>query len=206
MKTQRIQPDDRRQFLKIFSAGSLFCLGCGGLGATLLTGQKKDKSAKHKFDEDSRMSFARTYMFAFANMVELLRGLSARMDKGNFIEILKDISSEGAAASMKKEAARLQKNDLAAFTKYMRFPDHFWSHVLTARTIKDTRSEFQIHISECLWAATFKKLKATDLGYACICHPDFAMASAFNPHLTLQRTKTLMQGHDCCNHHWIMTG
>ena len=42
------------------------------------------------------------------------------------------------------------------------------------------------------------------VGYASICHPDFAMTEGYNPKMKLLRTKTLMQGDDCCNHCWVM--
>lgn len=59
-------------------------------------------------------------------------------------------------------------------------------------------------MTECLWAATFRAAGAEDIGYATICHPDFATTTAFNPRMRMIRTKTLMQGHDCCNHRWVM--
>jgi hypothetical protein len=51
-----------------------------------------------------------------------------------------------------------------------------------------------------LWAETFKKMNATDLGYNTCYRPDFAMARAYHPKIGLERTKTLMQGDGYCNH------
>ena len=47
---------------------------------------------------------------------------------------------------------------------------------------------------------------ALDLGYACVCHADFGLPVGINPKLKLIRTKTLMQGHDCCNHRYVWEG
>ncbi|UCG88709.1 MAG: L-2-amino-thiazoline-4-carboxylic acid hydrolase [Gemmatimonadota bacterium] len=33
---------------------------------------------------------------------------------------------------------------------------------------------------------------------------DFTMCRGFNPNIRMERTKILMQGHDCCNHRWIL--
>ncbi len=49
----------------------------------------------------------------------------------------------------------------------------------------------------------FREEGAADIGYAGICHPDFAAASGFNPKIKLIRSKTLMQGDDCCNHRYV---
>ena len=86
----------------------------------------------------------------------------------------------------------------------MKNPDHFWNHVVSLDIAENTDSVFEVKINECLWAKTFQENNASDIGFSCICYPDFAAAQAFNPKMKLIRTKTLMQGHDCCNHRWIM--
>ena len=68
--------------------------------------------------------------------------------------------------------------------------------------VEDTETAFEVRVTECLWAKTFRDADAADLGYACICHPDYAMAKAFNPKLHMVRDKPLMQGCSHCNHRW----
>ncbi len=43
-----------------------------------------------------------------------------------------------------------------------------------------------------------------ELGYLVCCNADHSMIAAYNPRLTLHRTKTIMQGDDHCDHcfHW----
>jgi hypothetical protein len=135
-----------------------------------------------------------------------LNVLADKIGKDKFMNMLKDASSKLAAEDIKKMAANSPSNDLAAFSLPLKKPNHFWKHALTTKIIKDTPKELRIQVTECIWAMTFHKLKSQDIGYAIICHPDFAMAPAFNPKLKMLRTKTLMQGHECCNHHWIMEG
>jgi hypothetical protein len=48
--------------------------------------------------------------------------------------------------------------------------------------------------------------KAGDIGYAMVCWGDYAWAEGFNPKIKLVRDKTLMEGHDRCNHRYIWTG
>ena len=98
----------------------------------------------------------------------------------------------------------LPKNDLAAFIAPMKDLNHFWKHALTFDVMENTENAFEVKVTECLWAKTFRNNDAADIGYACICHSDFVAAEAFNPKMKLIRTKTLMQGHDCCNHRYIM--
>ena len=70
--------------------------------------------------------------------------------------------------------------------------------------MEDAETAFEVRITECLWSKTFREEEAADLGYACICHSDYAMAKAFNAKMHLIRDKTLMQGFNHCNHRWEM--
>lgn len=86
----------------------------------------------------------------------------------------------------------------------MKSPPPLFQHTLVYEIVEDSPQAFAFRISQCLWAKTFREEDAADIGYAAICHPDFAVARAFNPKLKLIRTKTLMRGHDCCNHRYVM--
>jgi len=97
---------------------------------------------------------------------------------------------------------KLSSNDLNAFTTWARVRDRFWDHVLTFDVVEDTERVFEIRVTECLWTKVFQKSGATDLGYAIVCNPDYALCQAFNPKIRLVRSKTLMRGEDCCDHRW----
>lgn len=62
----------------------------------------------------------------------------------------------------------------------------------------------ELKVSECLWAKTFRGAEAGDLGNALVCDSDYAAAEGFNPKMRMIRSKTLMQGHDCCNHRYVL--
>jgi hypothetical protein len=59
-----------------------------------------------------------------------------------------------------------------------------------------------MRVTKCIWARTFLDAGLGDVGYAHICHGDYAGVRGFNPALEMVRDKTLMQGHDCCNHRY----
>jgi hypothetical protein len=52
----------------------------------------------------------------------------------------------------------------------------------------------------------FIDANAGDLGYILSCYGDYASAEGFNPKMRMIRTKTLMQGSDCCNHRYVIEG
>ena len=202
----------RREFLRaVFPAGALLCFG----GPLLSFAQEKDKAKpsaqplamKHKFLVDADATFEDMFNFAYRDsFIPLMLVLAQAGGREKFVEILKKASSEAASRGIQNAAKSLPKRDLAAFVEPLKNPDHFWKNVLTFSVVEDSPKAFEVKVTECLWAKTFRGMNAADIGFATICFPDYASASAFNPKLKMIRSKTLMQGHDCCNHRYAMAG
>lgn len=196
----------RRNFLlNILPAGTMFGLACGNLLAwtTGKEGQIKTEE-KHKFLADSGMSFQEVFQYAYGGFAGLMKYLGNEIGKDKLIEMIKTNSDE----EFKQVAQMLSKQgksmDFETFRARRRTTsDRFGAHTITSAIIEDTDKAFEVNITECLWAKTFHDLDAADIGYAFICHGDFAMARVNNPKIGLIRSKTLMQGHDCCNHRYV---
>ena len=204
----------RRQFFsEILPAGSLLCLGCGSLLSCARPEEKPAveedtavPAAKHKFLEDSGMSFQEVFDLAFKDFyIPIMKSLANEIGKDEFIEMLKRASSEIGAESGRDMAKSMQKNDLTAYASNLK-ANELYKHILTYEIVEETDKAVQLKITECLWAKTFREAKASDIGYAAICYSDYAWTSAFNPKMRFIRTKTLMQGHDCCNNRRILEG
>ena len=150
------------------------------------------------------MSFQEVYQFAYqGGYIPTMKKMAEKMGKEKFLELLKESAADAAADMMAGMAKNFPKRDLAAFSLSMKNPDPIFRHALTFEIVEDLAAVFEVKITECLWAKTFREADAADIGYAAICHGDFAMAKAFNPKLRMIRTKTLMEGHDHCNHRWV---
>jgi hypothetical protein len=193
----------RRQFLtNIIPVGGLFCFGCSNLLA-LSKFQEKAETEKHKFQQNSNMTFEQVFKFAYSGYISLMQIMLNDTGKDKFTEMLKKAASESAALSAEQLIKSLPKNDLAAFISSS---DPLYNNALTYEVVEQTDKAFEIKVTECLWAKTFREAgepNAVDIGYCSICYTDYAFAQAFNPKLKMLRDKTLMQGHDCCNHRWI---
>ena len=151
------------------------------------------------------MSYEQVFEFAFAkSFLGIFKVLAAQIGREKFLPMLQEASSKVATYQASAISRRFPKNDLASFVSLFRSDDPFWKHVLTLQTVEETEKVIEVKITECLWAKTFRGADAADIGYAAVCFSDYAGASAFNPMMKLIRTKTLMQGHDCCNHRWIV--
>lgn len=198
----------RRSFLKAaFPGGALLCLGGRCLiGSSQAEAKAKSAGQKHKFLEDSKMSFAEVFNRVHAARLPIMRGLEREIGSEKFIGMLKRIIDENARRRSTELAMKLRKNDLATFTQNLRQPSRYWRNVLTFQVIEDTPRAFEVKVTECLWEKTYREENAAALGYVLSCHGDYAAAEGFNPKLRMIRTKTLMQGADCCNHRYVIEG
>jgi hypothetical protein len=192
----------RELLLKALPSCALMCAGCTGASAAQKGAQAAP--AKHKFSEKSEMTYEQVYQFAYGDFIPLMKSLAEELGKEKFDALLKRATSRVAVEQTKRLAQKLPKNDLAAFLTPLKSPSPLWQHVLTWQIVEETEKAVEIKVTECLWAKTFRDAGAGDIGYAAICYSDFASAPAFNPKMKMTRTKTLMQGHDCCNHRWTL--
>jgi hypothetical protein len=198
-------PSRRQLLLQVLPAGAFTCLLCRhGLAAT---SQEKGPAppAKHKFQEPCGMSYEQLFQFSYGQAaIPLMKALAAETGREKLVEMLKRASSAAAVEEVREGLKKNPKNDLATYTAEVRNPGPLFKHALTYTVVEDTPTAVEMRISECLWAKTFREADAADIGYALLCHSDFASAPAFNPKMEMIRTKTLMQGNDCCNHRWVM--
>ncbi len=126
------------------------------------------------------------------------------MGREKLVEMLARASSAVEVEHVRERLKKNPKNDLATYTTALRNPDGLYKNALTFKLVEDTPNAVEARITECLWAKTFREADAADIGYACMCHTEFAAVPAFNPKMKLIFTRTLMQGHDCCNPRYVM--
>lgn len=205
MEKNLVRPPTRRGFLEKALCVGPICLGCTRLLAQGQAGPQQG-TATSKFLADSGMTFKEVYQFGYRGFIATMLALGQDLGRDKLVELLKNASSRAAAEGTKKSAPPPPNNTLSAFVAAMTDPKtkRFWDHVLTYAAVEQSEKVCEMRITECLWAQTFRDANAADIGYACICHPDFAAASAFNSKMKLTRTKTLMQGDSHCNHRWVV--
>jgi len=164
-----------------------------------------ENTVKHKFLEGSDMTFQEVFDFAFQSLIPVLQGLAKELGEDHFVDVLRKVAFETALKAGQDIARQLPCNDLAAF-KAAGEPGHFGKHVLSLEIVEHTPRAFEVKVTECLWAKTFREMGAAEIGYSLICHRDYADCQGFNPKITMTRSKTLMQGDDCCNHRFVWEG
>lgn len=199
----------RRSFLaQALPACSLLCLGAGSHVPGLSPAWKKAfQQAKHKFDEEFPMKLTNRQLMSFMygrDYIPFLKFLAEEIGKDKLIALLKQHSTEQGRQMGKMMAQRLGKNDFAELKKLFSQENPNFKSTLTMTLTEDTDTVHELKVTECLWADTFVKANAGELGFAAVCFADYASATAFNPKIEMVRDKTLMQGHDCCNHRYLL--
>lgn len=67
-------------------------------------------------------------------------------------------------------------------------------------TMERTPDGVQMRCRACPGARLYDKLGAKDVGFLMCCAADEALTEGFNPNIGFRRTRTLMEGHDECDH------
>ena len=131
--------------------------------------------------------------------------ISAFADKIGYneaIEITKEVIREDAILSGKTLAEEYSGNSITELSKIVK---EVWAgdDAFEIKMIKETEKELFFDVSYCGYAQIYEKLGVKKLGCILSCIRDFYFLEGFNPRITLKRTKTIMEGADCCNFRYV---
>jgi hypothetical protein len=71
-------------------------------------------------------------------------------------------------------------------------------------TIEEIPDGIQVYVTKCPPVDAFRALGRADLGVQFFCNEDEHIVEGFNPSIQFRRTKTLMEGDDCCDQRYTM--
>jgi hypothetical protein len=209
MKKSKLFESNRREFItRVIPACSALCLGGGKLLALTPSGNGSTiQQETHIFDQEypRRLTYKQFFAARYGEFLRLATALEKEFGKEKTIELLKKFTAEGMMQLGQTQAEKATDQNLKTYTAQFSNPDAY-KNTLTKEVVEDTDKAFELKVTECIWATTFLNAKAGDIGYAAVCWGDYAWAEGFNPKIKLVRDKTLMQGHDYCNHRYVWTG
>jgi len=161
----------------------------------------------HKFDEEIKGISYRQYLRdAYAGRIELIRELEGILGKNRTHEIIERFythkTTESMNGLMEREGPIDSMSELVVLMKKLK-ANPFSQKTQTDEFPESEPGTFQSCTKECLYAEVFKELDAGDLGLIMLCNGDVATAEIFHPNVRLERTKTLMQGDDCCDFKYV---
>jgi len=200
----------RRELL--VGAAPACALGCMGMAlhperlAAALARQEAPTSGQepHKFDvqRDAKISRRQIATLENNNLIRLMETLRDELGQEEAIRILKEYSAGVGRRQGEQQREQMPDNSFATFTAQFRPPNY--ANALTHEVVEDTENAFGLRVTECVWASVFKNAEMDgEMGHAAVCNMDYHWPPAFNPKFRMERDKTLMQGHDQCNHRYI---
>lgn len=196
----------RELLIRAAPACALTCLGLSradGLAAAL---SDLPCQEVHKFDrtEERPLSSKQIAEMMARNSFDIIRTLRGELGDPETIRILKLTSDELGRQRGAMQAERSPDTSFESFVSVFRRMASGDS--LTAEVVEDTEAVFELKLSECVWEVVFREAgMAGEIGHAAVCNRDYTWPQAFNPAFRLERSKTLMQGQDCCNHRYVDT-
>jgi len=128
-------------------------------------------------------------------------------EKASLFRKLIDEFGEGVLEIVKNEVIaatrdRLKNAELSnrSLTAVM---ENLWNHTQATHqfeVVQQTAHFLQLKVAQCLYAEEMRQMNAADIGLAFYCAYDYGFCQGLNPQIEFTRTKTLMQGDDCCDH------
>ncbi|NIO29825.1 MAG: hypothetical protein GTO29_14870 [Candidatus Latescibacteria bacterium] len=207
MKDGSAHDPGRRFFLTtVAPACALACFGAKDLFALTQSDAKQTaQQAPHKFDSDleRKLTLRQHFDNRFREYIQLAKALEAEWGKDRTTEFLKKTTTKKLTDYGKRQASQVSDNSFETYVSQFRSG---FDKVLTLEIVEDTNTAFELKVTECIWADTFLRADVGHIGYCSVCWGDYAWAESFNNKIQLVRDKTLMEGHDCCNHRYIWKG
>ncbi len=198
----------RRELLtRTVPACAMACLGFSKLPMIPTSGTELEQQDQHKFDvpRELKMSVKERTRMQYNEFMGFIRTLQAELEEPELIRLLNRYSAADGRRIGERQAQDFPDTAFATFVNQYRPPRY--SEVLTHEVVEDTDKAFGLRVTECVWAQVFREADlGGEIGHAAICNMDYHWPTAFNPNLKMERTKTLMQGHDQCNHRYVDTG
>ncbi len=199
---------NRRELLtRTAPACAMACLGLWKVPEALAATTEICGQEVHKFDvtRNVEMSVRRTIQMENTELLNFIRNIRAEIGDQELIRLLNLHSSAVGRQVGRQQAQNSPDTEFQTFVATFRPPRY--ANSLTHEVVEDSETAFELRVTECVWASVFREAGLDgEIGHAAVCNMDYYWPAAFNPKFTMERSCTLMQGDDHCNHRYVDTG
>ena len=205
--SSRCNAINRRELLTRTAPACAFaCLGLGRFPVLAASAQTSTQQGQHKFDvpQDVSLSPRRRAQMTYRGLIQLIQVLKGELGEPELVRLLNQMSAEVGRQVGARQAQNSPDTSFQTFVQVFRPPN--FADSLTHEVVEDTDKVFALRVTECVSAEVMRSASlGGDVGHAAVCNMDYFWPPAFNSHFKMERTKTLMQGDDICNHRYIDT-
>jgi hypothetical protein len=130
-------------------------------------------------------------------LAPVIDALGARFGREAVVAIVRDVIVDLARQQGRAMAAARGDDSLPSFAGTLEPWTRGGALTLEVREQSDARLSFDV--TRCRYAEMYRALGIPELGAVLSCNRDAALIEGFNPNITLERTRTIMQGAPCCD-------
>ncbi len=114
----------------------------------------------------------------------------------------KTIQKDGTKAGR----AMAEKCGGNAISDLLRVIGEVWAQerALEFEVLEKTENRLRFNVTRCRYVELYERLGIKEFGYCFSCNRDEPLIKAFNPHMRLLRTKTIMRGDKICDFEIIL--
>jgi len=178
--------------------------GLCGLPGIAALAQEPEPQEQHKFDikRDVSLSSKQRLSMEYSQLFDFIGIMKREMGEDELIQLLNKYSAGIGRRAGENQRRNSPDDRFQTFVATFRPPRY--ANSLTHEVVEDSEKAFGLRVTECIWATVFREAGFDgEIGHAALCNMDYYWPSAFNPNFAMERTRTLMQGHDHCNHRYI---
>lgn len=164
-----------------------------------MTCSKSPEKWKEKMDITYEEYFTPSPSMPHPGIVALVREMEQAMGREKAHGILERTARKQTVEGIKTAVEKEPIHSFSDFIEARKNRGPISTHGTTDEIVEETEDRLVFNMTECLWARAWREMGAADIGFLWNCKPDFALVQAMHPRLKLKRSKTLMQGDECCD-------
>jgi fumarate reductase iron-sulfur subunit len=132
----------------------------------------------------------------------LIKAFIDEIGREKVLQVVEGVIESLAVESGHQFAKLIGGNSLEDFAKAL--PYFTKDNALEFEIIELSPKKLKMDVKRCRYAEMYRELAIEEFGFLLSCGRDFAMVRGFNPKIKFNRTKTLMEGQDCCDFRYEM--
>jgi len=159
-----------------------------------------EQAENHKFNGlmDHPLTYQQYFQLEYgAHFIPYLKILEKEIGREKVLETLETLAIEEARKYA--DHVRAQGNcDLSVFRNTYNPAVPEFNQILSIEILENTDKIYEIKITECIWAKTFRDADAAEFGLAAVCAGDAPFARFISPNIDCELTGTCMEGKPFC--------
>ena len=154
-----------------------------------------------KFRKSFEITYEDFFLARFMPMLGCIKKFMSEFGEDRALSLVTEYIDELAVEQTQNTIQDINIENFAQFKIMLMkiLNTEFMRNCTSYQVIEDTESQFKLRFTKCLWAKTFTELKFDgEKGHRTACRAYYTITSGLSPNVKLSRTKTLMQGDECC--------